>query len=74
MVLWEHDKTIERWKCYYGKLLNEETPGTVYTDGVPNERTEMTAKWKGYGTRRNSCGGVEKLGRRMCRYFFVSLT
>ena len=37
VVLWEHDKTIERWKVYFGKLLNEETPMTVFGDGVPNE-------------------------------------
>ena len=37
VYLWEHDKIIERWKGYYGKLLNEENPGTVFGDGVPNE-------------------------------------
>ena len=37
MVLWEHDQIIERWKGYFGKLLNEENPRTVVTDGVPNE-------------------------------------
>ena len=30
VVLWEHDKIIERWKVYYGKLLNEENPRTVF--------------------------------------------
>ena len=37
VLLWEHDKHIERWKGYYGMLLNEENPRTVYRDGVPNE-------------------------------------
>ena len=37
MVLWEHDKIIERWKGFFGKLLNEENPRTVFVDGVPNE-------------------------------------
>ena len=37
VVLWEHDKIIERWKGYYGNLLNEENPRTVFGDGVPNE-------------------------------------
>ena len=37
MVLWEHDKIIERWKGYYGKLLNEENPRTAFGGGVPNE-------------------------------------
>ena len=37
MVLLEHDKIIERWKGYYGKLLNEENPRTVFGDGVPHE-------------------------------------
>ena len=34
---WEHHKIIERWKGYYGKLLNEENPRTAFGDGVPNE-------------------------------------
>ena len=29
VVLWQHDKIIERWKGYYGNLLNEENPRTV---------------------------------------------
>ena len=37
VVLWGHDKIIERWKGYYGKPLNEENPRTVFDDGVPNE-------------------------------------
>ena len=37
VVLWEHDQIIERWKGYFGKLLNEENPRTVFGDGVPNE-------------------------------------
>ena len=37
MVIWEHDKIIERWKGYYGNLLNEENPRTVFGKGVPNE-------------------------------------
>ena len=37
VVLWEHDKIIERWKGNFGKLLNEENPRTVFGDGVPNE-------------------------------------
>ena len=37
VVLWEHNKLIEPWKGYYGKLLNEENPRTVFGDGVPNE-------------------------------------
>ena len=36
VVLWEHDKIIERLR-YYGKLLNEENPRTVFGDGVPDE-------------------------------------
>ena len=54
MVLWEHDQIIERWKGYYGKLLNEENPGTVFGDGVPNEgltpavnRKEVDVAFKG---------------------------
>ena len=35
--LWEYDKTIARWNGYYGKLLNEENPVTVFGDGMPNE-------------------------------------
>ena len=30
VVLWEHDGIIERWKGYYGKLLNADNPRTVY--------------------------------------------
>ncbi len=30
-------KIIERWICYYGKLLNEENPRRVLGDGMPNE-------------------------------------
>ena len=37
VVLWEHDTILERWKGYYGILLNEENPRTVFGDGVPNE-------------------------------------
>ena len=37
VVLWEHDQILERWKGYYGKLLNEENTRTVFGDGVPNE-------------------------------------
>ena len=37
LVLWEHDKITERWKGYYGKLLNKRNPWTVFGDGVPNE-------------------------------------
>ena len=37
VVLWEHDKIIERWKGYYGNLLNEDNPRRVFGDGVPNE-------------------------------------
>ena len=37
VVLWEHDQISERWKGYYGKLLNEENPKTVFGDGVANE-------------------------------------
>ncbi len=37
VVLWEHDKIIEWLIGYYGKLLNEENPRTVFDDGVPNE-------------------------------------
>ena len=37
VVLWEHDQIIERWKAYFGKLLNEENPRTVFGDGVRNE-------------------------------------
>ena len=73
VVLWEHDKIIERWKGYYGNLLNEENPRTVFGDGVPNEgltpainRKEVEVALKGMklgnGTRRNSSGGLEELG------------
>ena len=34
VVLWEHDKIIERWKGYFGKLLNEENPRTVFGEGL----------------------------------------
>ena len=68
VVLWEHDKIIERWKGYYGKLLNEENPRTVFGDGVPNEEltggTQRNETRKGNGTRRNSSGGLEELGGR----------
>ena len=37
LVIWEHDKIIERWKIYYGKLLNEENPMTIFGDVGPNE-------------------------------------
>ena len=37
VVLWEPDQIIERWKGYFGKLLNKENPRTVFGDGVPNE-------------------------------------
>ena len=37
MVLWEHNKLIEPWKVYYGKMLNEENSRTIFGDGVPNE-------------------------------------
>ena len=37
VVLWEHGNIRERWKGYYGKLLNEENPRTVFGDGVPNK-------------------------------------
>ena len=37
VILWEHDKIIERWKGYYGNLLNEENPRTVFGGGVPIE-------------------------------------
>ena len=37
VVLWEHDQIIQRWKEYFGKLLYEENPRTVFGDGVPNE-------------------------------------
>ena len=45
--LWEHHKIIERWKGYYGKLLNEENPMTAFGDGVPNEGlTPAINRWK----------------------------
>ena len=54
VVLWEHDTIIERWKRYYGNMLNEENPRTVFGDGVPNEgltpaihRTEVEVALKG---------------------------
>ena len=77
VVLWEHDKIIERWKGYYGKLLNEENPRTVFDDGVRNEGltpainrggTRRNKTWKGDGTRRNSRGGMEEPRRRRGRY------
>ena len=73
---WEHDTIIERWKGYYGKLLNEENPRTVFGDRVPNEgltpainreAVEVALKGmkhgKGNQTRRNSRGSLEELGR-----------
>ena len=33
----KYNVIIERWKGYFGKLLNEENPRTVFGDGVPNE-------------------------------------
>ena len=30
VVLWEHDNITDRRKGYYGKLLNEENPMTVF--------------------------------------------
>ena len=54
VVLWENDQIIERWKGYFGKLLNEENPMTFFGDGVPNEgltpainRTEVEVALKG---------------------------
>ena len=54
MVLWEHDKIIERWKGYYSKLLSEENPGMFFGDGMPNEgltpainRKEVEVELKG---------------------------
>ena len=78
VVLWEHDKIIERWKGYYGNLLNEENPRTVFGDGVPNEgltpainrkevevtRTQRNETRRGNGNRRNSSGCLEELGGR----------
>ena len=37
MVIWEHDQITEQWKGYFGKLVNEDNPSTVFGDGVPNE-------------------------------------
>ena len=37
VVLWKYDKIIERWKGYYGKLLNEENQMRVFDDGVSHE-------------------------------------
>ena len=37
VIIWEHDTIGERWKGYYGKLLNVVKPRTVFGDGVPNE-------------------------------------
>ena len=59
-IIFENVQIIERWKSYYGKLLNEDNPRTVFGDGVPNEGltpasgrgTERNQKWKGDGTRR----------------------
>ena len=39
VVICEHDTIIKRWKGYYGKLIKEENPRTVFGDGVPNELT-----------------------------------
>ena len=57
MVIWEHDEIIERWKCYYGKPLNEENPRTVLGDGLSNEgitpainREEVEVALKGMNT------------------------
>ena len=86
VVLWEHGKITERWKGYYGKLLNEDNPKTVFGDGVSNEglipagnRLEVDVALKGmkHGkarvpARRNSRVGLEELRRRRSRYFVGS--
>ena len=58
VVLWEYDKTMERWKGYYDKLLNEENPRTVFGSGVLNDR------------RLNSAGVELALKRRWDRAEF----
>ena len=80
VVIWEYDKIIEQWKGYYGKLQNEQNPTIVFGDGVPiggltpaiNREevdcgTQRNETWKSDGTRRNSSGGLEELGRRRGR-------
>ena len=54
VVLWEHDNITDRRKGYYGNLLNEENPRTVFGDGQPNEgltpsinREEVEVAYKG---------------------------
>ena len=37
LAIRDNDQIIERWKVYFGRLLNEENPRTVFGDGVPNE-------------------------------------
>ena len=77
MVLWENDNIIERWKGYYGKLLIEEHPRRLFramecqtevlTLAISRQEVEVALKGMkmgGDGTRRNSSGGLEELGRR----------
>ena len=46
VVLWEHDKIIERWKGYYGTLLNEENQWTVVglTPAINRKELELATK------------------------------
>ncbi len=37
MVLRDLDMIIGSWKGYFGKLLNEENPRSIFDVGVPNE-------------------------------------
>ena len=77
MVLWVHDKIIERWKGYYGKLLKEDNRRTVIGDEVAHKgltpeinREEVGVALKIMkvgGTRRNSSELMEEVGRRRGR-------
>ena len=37
VVLWDLDMIIGRIKGYFGKLLNEENPSSIFDDGLPNQ-------------------------------------
>ena len=62
VVLWEHDEIIERWKEYYGKLLNEENPRTVFGDGVPHEGLTPAIKRKEVEVALNGMKHVKAMG------------
>ena len=86
MVLWGHDQIIERWKRYFGKLLNEENPRTVCGEGVPNEgltpainrkEVEVTLKGMKHGKAMGPDGIPEEvwtsLGEDMLLYLLQKI-